>query len=56
MNNEDIKNDAERIKELCQSIIKEVVKWRKHPEAVFTHGYTREKADMIIYYLDKHGG
>lgn len=38
----------EDVKVKCQSILKECEKWKKHPEAVFRHGYAEEKAERLL--------
>ena len=54
MENNELQNELDRIKEYAQSIILECDKWKHIPSAVFRHGYTQEKVNSIQRVLDRY--
>jgi len=51
--NEELLMLVESLRDKANCIILECDKWKEHPEAVFRHGYAREKADVLMRYLER---
>lgn len=53
-NTNELTNEVDRLREKAQAIIIECNKWVENPEAVFRHGYAKEKADGITAILKRN--